>query len=158
MKRYLLAAFVAVFFVSGIQAKQWIVQLETGHPSAFGKGKAAFALAKNGVISKLPPQSRHIRDLGIINAIVVEADSADELWVEGVIAAQQVEAVEEVVLSVREGHRLITLPEGSSYLGFIYGLADTPERVEHALREAHALLNVVVAPLFEIEDRRDKVI
>jgi subtilisin family serine protease len=89
MKRYLVAAVIAAFFVSALSAKQWIVQLETGHPSAFGKGKAAFALAKNGVLEKLPPQSRHIRDLGIINAIVVESETADELWVEGVKAVEE---------------------------------------------------------------------
>ena len=75
--------------------------------------------------------------------------------VEGVMAAQNVEGIKEVVLSVREGHQLVPLPEGSSYLGFMYGLAETPEQVEQALREAHAKLNVVIAPLFDIEDRRN---
>lgn len=74
--------------------------------------------------------------------------------VEGIMAAQQVEGIHELVLSVREGHRLVPLPEGASYLGFMYALADSPEQVERALREAHAKINVVVVPLFEIEDRR----
>jgi hypothetical protein len=78
--------------------------------------------------------------------------------VEGVLAAQQVEGIRELVLSVREGNRLVPLPEGSSYLGFIYATGNTPEYVEQALREAHAKLKIVVAPLFEIEDRRSEVI
>jgi biotin carboxylase len=74
--------------------------------------------------------------------------------VEGALAVKQIPEVKEFVLSVREGHRLVPLPEGSSYLGFMYALADTPEQVEQALRKAHDKINVVVAPLFEIEDRR----
>lgn len=77
--------------------------------------------------------------------------------VEGILAAQQVAGICDVVLSVREGNRLVPLPEGASYLGFMYATGDTAEQVEQALREAHAKLKVVVAPLFEIEDRRSEV-
>lgn len=67
--------------------------------------------------------------------------------VEGVLAASRVEHIEEVEISVREGYELIPLPEGSSYLGFIFARGPSPEVVERALREAHALLRVVVAPV-----------
>ncbi|MGD9000251.1 MAG: ATP-grasp domain-containing protein [Granulosicoccaceae bacterium] len=74
--------------------------------------------------------------------------------VEGVLAAQQVTGIRELVLSVREGYRLVPLPEGSSYLGFIFATADEPLAVEAALRQAHAKLKIVIAPVFDIHDRR----
>jgi hypothetical protein len=37
-------------------------------------------------------------------------------------------------------------PEGSSYLGFIFARADSPQQVEAALRRAHAALHFHIAP------------
>ena len=66
--------------------------------------------------------------------------------VEGVRAAAEVPYIEEVVIQVREGYELVPLPEGSSYLGFIFCRAPDPQSAEAALRRAHAELNVVIAP------------
>jgi len=71
--------------------------------------------------------------------------------VEGVLAAQKVPFIEEVEISVREGYELVPLPEGASYLGFIFARAPTPELAEQALRAAHARLRVVVAPLIKVQ-------
>ena len=60
--------------------------------------------------------------------------------------AQAVPGVEEVVISVRPGERLLPLPEGSSYLGFIFARGETPAQVEAALRGAHARLSFSIAP------------
>ena len=68
--------------------------------------------------------------------------------VEGVLAAQKVPHIEDVVINVREGHELVPLPEGSSYLGFIFARAPNAAQAEAALREAHAYLRVVVMPLW----------
>jgi hypothetical protein len=40
----------------------------------------------------------------------------------------------------------VPLPEGGSYLGFLFARAGTPEQVERALREAHARLEFAIAP------------
>ena len=37
-------------------------------------------------------------------------------------------------------HPLVPLPEGDSYLGFIFARGETPDEVEAALRAAHACL------------------
>jgi biotin carboxylase len=66
--------------------------------------------------------------------------------VEGVLAAQQLPCIDDLLISVREGYDLVPLPEGGSYLGFIFAHADTPQEVERALRDAHDCLNVVIAP------------
>ncbi|HHO68705.1 MAG TPA: ATP-grasp domain-containing protein, partial [Gammaproteobacteria bacterium] len=71
--------------------------------------------------------------------------------VEGVLAARRVPYIEELILSVREGYELVPLPEGGSYLGFLFARAPTPAQAEAALREAHDKLKVVIAPLFSIQ-------
>ncbi|WP_135622184.1 ATP-grasp domain-containing protein [Solemya pervernicosa gill symbiont] len=70
--------------------------------------------------------------------------------VEGLMAANKVEWIEDIEISVREGYELVPLPEGESYLGFIFARAPSPEQAEAALREAHAHLKIVVAPLMKI--------
>ncbi len=74
--------------------------------------------------------------------------------VEGVMRATQVEHIDDLEISLREGYRLVPLPEGNRYLGFIFARAPTPAKAERALRAAHACLNIVVAPLFELSDAR----
>jgi len=71
--------------------------------------------------------------------------------VEGVLAAQKVPLVEDVYIAAREGHELLALPEGSSYLGFIFARGSDSESVERALRAAHACLSIVIAPMWRIE-------
>ena len=70
--------------------------------------------------------------------------------VEGIEAARKVPYIEEVHIDVREGYELVPLPEGASYLGFIFARAPTPQEAEAALRAAHAMLHVVVAPLWKL--------
>lgn len=70
--------------------------------------------------------------------------------VEGVLAAQKVPGIEDLVITVREGYELTPLPEGGTYLGFMFARADTPDEVERALREAHARLDIVIAPTLPV--------
>jgi biotin carboxylase len=78
--------------------------------------------------------------------------------VEGVMSAMRIKYVEDLEISLREGSRLVPLPEGNRYLGFIFARAPSSAQAEHALRTAHACLNVVIAPLFELSDARVSVI
>ena len=48
--------------------------------------------------------------------------------------------IEEVTISIPIGQEVLPLPEGASYLGFIFARGSTPESVEASLREAHRLL------------------
>ena len=70
--------------------------------------------------------------------------------VEGLLAAQKIPLIEDVKISVANGHEVQTLPEGSSYLGFIYASGDTPREVHQALRQAHQQLNFVITPLWKL--------
>jgi biotin carboxylase len=60
--------------------------------------------------------------------------------VSGLENAQAVPGVTEVIVTAKQGHKIVPLPEGQSYLGFIFARAATPGEVELALRSAHAKL------------------
>ena len=70
--------------------------------------------------------------------------------IEGIMAAQKIPYIDAINISIRDGHELKCLPEGASYLGFIFASGPNPDVVEAALREAHQKLNIVVAPLWKI--------
>lgn len=65
--------------------------------------------------------------------------------VRGIDEAQCVPGVESVEITARVNNPIVPLPEGESYLGFIFARGDDPAAVESALRQAHAALH------FEIE-------
>ncbi|GAB4332698.1 MAG: ATP-grasp domain-containing protein [Dehalococcoidia bacterium] len=65
--------------------------------------------------------------------------------VDGVAEAQMVELIESVTITARVGQRIVALPEGNEYLGFVFARGETPEGVEAALREAHARLRFEIA-------------
>ncbi|MCH7725054.1 MAG: ATP-grasp domain-containing protein [Planctomycetes bacterium] len=66
--------------------------------------------------------------------------------VRGLDDAKMVSGIEDVTISAHLGQRLVPLPEGSRYLGFIFARADSAEAVEAALRESHAQLEFVIEP------------
>jgi biotin carboxylase len=60
--------------------------------------------------------------------------------VDGVAAASAVPGVEHVQITAKVDATLVPLPEGRSYLGFIFARAEEPAAVDRALREAHGRL------------------
>jgi hypothetical protein len=66
--------------------------------------------------------------------------------VDGVERAGAVAGVEDVRITAKPDQPLVPLPEGASYLGFIFARAPRPEDAERALREAHARLDFVIDP------------
>jgi len=65
--------------------------------------------------------------------------------VEGVERAQTLAGIEDLIITAKQGQRLIPLPEGSSYLGFLFARGESPVHVEGALRQAHAELRFQIA-------------
>jgi biotin carboxylase len=61
--------------------------------------------------------------------------------IHGVEEAQGVPLITGVEITAKLHHALVPLPEGASYLGFIFARGDTPAEVEEAIRQAHALLH-----------------
>jgi biotin carboxylase len=68
---------------------------------------------------------------------------------EGVEEAQTVPGIEDIVMTAERGHRLVPLPEGASYLGFLFARGAEPAEVEAALRSAHGKLRFTVYAVLE---------
>jgi len=60
--------------------------------------------------------------------------------VSGLEQASSVPGIEEVIITAKEGQQLVPLPEGASYLGFLFARGHSPAFVEEALRRAHSQL------------------
>ena len=64
--------------------------------------------------------------------------------VSGLTQAKQVPGITEITLTVHRGAELAPPPAGHRYLGFIFARGETPDRVEHALRDAHARIELTI--------------
>jgi hypothetical protein len=64
--------------------------------------------------------------------------------VDGVEAARAVSGVTGLDITAKPDQQLVPLPEGASYLGFIFAKGETPALVETALRTAHARLHFLI--------------
>ncbi len=59
----------------------------------------------------------------------------------GLEDARTVPGIDEVTITTPLNNRVMALPEGESYLGFIFASGQTPQDVEEALRTAHGRLH-----------------
>lgn len=66
--------------------------------------------------------------------------------VEGVAAASAIPLIESVEITARVNYPITPLPEGESYLGFIFAKGATAADVETALRAAHGKLTFHILP------------
>ena len=71
--------------------------------------------------------------------------------VEGLLEAQGIEHITHIEIHIQPGYELIPLPEGSSYLGFIFASADGFEQTWQALREAHSRLKFITSNSWQLE-------
>lgn len=113
----------------------------------FGTGYGLEELVLMHALSRRPDARAAIGAAGVLMIPIPQAGILRR--VEGLLTARQVPYIEEVIIDVREGYELVPLPEGASYLGFIFANAPTAQAAETALRKAHACLNIVVAPLWK---------
>ncbi len=68
----------------------------------------------------------------------------------GIEEAKAVIGIEDVQITAKLNYPLVPLPEGDSYLGFIFAHGDTPAEVEAALRAAHACLHFDVQSIIPL--------
>ena len=91
-----------------------------------------------------------------VSAIAMPADAAGVMMipipgegiyvgVNGVEAAREQPGIEDVIITAKQGQKLLPLPEGNSYLGFIFARSGSPQQVEEALRAAHQRLRFEIA-------------
>jgi hypothetical protein len=72
---------------------------------------------------------------------------------DGVDHARQVVGVDDVRITAKADQMLVPLPEGASYLGFIFASGESPVSVEGALRAAHARLAFAIDPEIPVYNR-----
>jgi biotin carboxylase len=85
---------------------------------------------------------REARAAGVMMIPIPRAGVLRE--VHGLEQARRVRDIEDVVISAHVGQSIAPPPEGSSYLGFIFSRAETAERAEAALREAHKQIEFII--------------
>jgi biotin carboxylase len=91
--------------------------------------------------------SSQVRERAAAGAMMLPIPAAGVLKaVDGEEEARALPGVEDVVISTAIGAELVPLPEGSSYLGFVFARGETPEAVEAALRAAHRALRFTISP------------
>lgn len=71
--------------------------------------------------------------------------------VEGLLQAQQVAHITSIEIHIQPGYELKPLPEGSSYLGFIFATAKSYEDTLNALRTAHSHLKFITTESWTLE-------
>jgi hypothetical protein len=62
----------------------------------------------------------------------------------GLEEARRVPGVEDIVITAKEGQQMLPLPEGLTYLGFLFFRGPTADEVEKGLREAHQRLQFLL--------------
>jgi biotin carboxylase len=85
---------------------------------------------------------------GVMMIPIPEAGIFEEA--QGVQNALATPGVEAIRITARPQQKLVPLPEGSSYLGFLFARGDTPEYVEESLRRAHAKLHFIIQPALPV--------
>ena len=66
--------------------------------------------------------------------------------IQGQKEAQRIPGIESLEMTAHPGDLLVPLPEGTRYLGFLLARADSPDRVESALRQAYDCLHIHITP------------
>lgn len=71
--------------------------------------------------------------------------------VEGLLDARRVDHISSIEIHIQPGYELIPLPEGSSYLGFIFASAASYDDTLQALKSAHEKLKFITAPRWHLQ-------
>ena len=117
----------------------------------FGSGTSLEHLVLQRALGRSPDIA--FRDAGrAAGVLMIPTPGAGTLRrVEGVMAASRIPGICEVSVTVREGYELTPLPEGGTYLGFVFALGDDPAGVEESLRRAQETVRAIVAPSLAVE-------
>lgn len=93
----------------------------------------------------------HLRDARASGVMMLPIPRTGTLRsIEGIEEARATPLVEDVAITLAPGREVVALPEGSSYLGFIFARGSTAAEVEDALRAATAKLRIEVTPKIPI--------
>jgi len=106
-------------------------------------------LVIQGMCGVTPDHADRADAAGVLMIPITEAGILKR--VEGLTEAMQIEYVRDVEIHINPGYELIPLPEGASYLGFIFAQAPDFERTYTALKNAYRKLRFVTQPKWALE-------
>lgn len=107
-------------------------------------------LVINGMCGILPVIEKQAEAAGVL--MIPITNSGILKRVEGLTAAMQTEYVRDIEIHISPGYELVPLPEGSSYLGFIFAQAADYDLTYRALRTAYSKLRFVTQPRWDLEN------
>ncbi len=99
----------------------------------------------------IPPQADEEGESAGVLMIPI-TDSGILKRVEGLTEALQTEYVRDIEIHINPGYELIPLPEGPSYLGFIFAQAADFDQTYAALKTAYSKLHFVTQRKWELEN------
>jgi biotin carboxylase len=70
--------------------------------------------------------------------------------VAGIDEARQVIGIDDIIITAKTGEKLVPLPEGASYTGFIFASGPDPRFVTNALRRAHTTLRFEILSALDV--------
>jgi biotin carboxylase len=70
--------------------------------------------------------------------------------VSGIAEARSIDGIEDIVITAKTGQKLVPLPDGASYVGFIFAGGASPAAVENSLRQAHARLRFEILASLDV--------
>jgi hypothetical protein len=92
------------------------------------------------------------REQGASGVMMIPVPSSGVLEkIEGQDAARAIRDISDLIITARLHDYIQAWPEGASYLGFLFGRAETPEAVEQALRSAHAKLRFTLTERLPVQ-------
>ena len=140
---------VAARPIGGICARSLVFQsaIPSAFPSAIRNPQSEISLESVLIRHCLgePPSWRRVPEASGVMMIPIPRRGTYR-GVAGVDEARAVPHVTDVRITAKPDQRLVPLPEGASYLGFIFARAATPADVDAALRAAHGRLTFDVEP------------
>ena len=114
----------------------------------FGTGMSLEELVLRHALGMAVEPRREETSAGVMMLPIPQAGIYER--VDGIDEALAIDGIEEVAITAKTSQALQPLPEGDSYLGFIFARGATPERVESALRDAHRRLRFTISPTLPV--------
>ncbi|MDH3763759.1 MAG: ATP-grasp domain-containing protein [Gammaproteobacteria bacterium] len=107
-------------------------------------------LVIQGMCGITPETGERAESAGVLMIPITDAGILKR--VEGLTEAMQTEFVKDIEIHINPGYELIPLPEGASYLGFIFAQAPDFEQTHAALKCAYRKLRFVTQPKWALEN------
>ena len=134
--------------------RMWAIELAArsigglcGRTLRFGLGVRLEELILRHALG-LPLEGRLRREEAAAGVMMLPIPGAGTLrGVSGQDEARAVPGISDLRITIPVGGRMVPLPEGDRYLGFMFARGAGPDEVESALRTAHARLDVAIDPV-----------